>query len=281
MDTTHDRDRPEPVRQNRSLVIFLVVTFAWTWSIELIGRSRLSGPPKLEDIGVLILAASFGPTVGAIVAVISERGMGGLRVLGSRFGPVRGHWRTWVLAGYVLVPSAIVMLLAFSSGHLAQAASQAAGLLLLPLVGFFSIITGPLGEEFGWRGLLLPALLIRMAPWKAAIAVGAIWALWHAPLWTFSDFITDLPAATFVPLYIVSVIAFSLVMTVLHLRAAGSVFLAMFAHAAFNACVLPFEALDDDQLLSAPVAWPFTATIVLTAAAVGIWQRELLVRRAE
>jgi uncharacterized protein len=276
-----NENRPVPVSRLRSLVVFAVVTFVWTWTIEFVGRSQLEQSPKLEDLGVWLLAASFGPTVGAIVAVVSEHGVPGLRRLFRRFGPVRGHWKVWLLAGYILVPAATAMLLAFSGGQLSKAATESLGLLLLPLVGLFSIVVGPLGEEFGWRGLLLPALLQRFVPWKAAIIVGAVWALWHAPLWTFPDFITGLPATTFVPLYVASIVAFSLILTMLYLRSNGSVFLAMLAHGAFNACLLPFEALADDDVMKAPIAWPFTAAVVLTMIAVVVGQRWLLVRRAE
>jgi hypothetical protein len=37
------------------------------------------------------------------------------------------------------------------------------------------------GEEWGWRGFLLPRLL-PLGKWKAYLLVGIIWGLWHAPL---------------------------------------------------------------------------------------------------
>ena len=37
------------------------------------------------------------------------------------------------------------------------------------------------GEEFGWRGYLLPKLM-PLGKWKAYTLVGIIWGLWHAPL---------------------------------------------------------------------------------------------------
>ena len=39
-----------------------------------------------------------------------------------------------------------------------------------------------LGEELGWRGWLLPTLAARTTRLGAALGVGAIWGLWHAPV---------------------------------------------------------------------------------------------------
>ena len=54
-------------------------------------------------------------------------------------------------------------------------------LFLLP-IGF--ILTYPvfLGEEYGWRYFLQPALQERMGKRKAVIVLGLIWGIWHLPI---------------------------------------------------------------------------------------------------
>jgi uncharacterized protein len=264
------------VRRNSSVVVFVVVSFAWTWAIELIARSRVTATPALEDLGPWLIVASFGPTVGALVVAAREYGRSGPRILFSRFGSLRQNWRIWLYASYVLVPVALIALVVFSPGHAGAALGEGALLVFVPIVGLVSILTGPLGEEFGWRGVLLPAMLERVSPLVAAFVVGVVWSLWHAPLWTFSDFNVGLGVATFVPLYIASLIAMSIVMTVLHLRSVGSVFFAMLAHGVLNSVVLPFEALNEKQYLRAQTAWPFTGTIVTTAVVVAYANRSVL-----
>lgn len=39
-----------------------------------------------------------------------------------------------------------------------------------------------IGEEYGWRGYLLPELTREHGPLKAPIIVGLIWAAWHGPV---------------------------------------------------------------------------------------------------
>lgn len=60
--------------------------------------------------------------------------------------------------------------------------------ILLPAIFCSSLVLGPainglfgFGEEFGWRGYLLPKLM-PLGKWKAYVLVGIIWGVWHAPL---------------------------------------------------------------------------------------------------
>lgn len=51
--------------------------------------------------------------------------------------------------------------------------------LILPL--FINLIPG-FGEEFGWRGYMLPRLARRMSPRRAVIVHALIWWAWHLPI---------------------------------------------------------------------------------------------------
>lgn len=54
---------------------------------------------------------------------------------------------------------------------------QLGAILLAPIInGLFTF-----GEEWGWRGYLLPALL-PLGQWPALLISGVIWGLWHAPV---------------------------------------------------------------------------------------------------
>ena len=60
--------------------------------------------------------------------------------------------------------------------------------VILTLLFVISLFAAPFinsiaafGEEWGWRGYLLPRLM-PLGKWKAYLLVGVIWGLWHAPL---------------------------------------------------------------------------------------------------
>ncbi len=48
-------------------------------------------------------------------------------------------------------------------------------------IGLVWPLMASLGEEFGWRGLLLPLWSRDGSFWKPAIGVGLLWGLWHLP----------------------------------------------------------------------------------------------------
>jgi len=51
-----------------------------------------------------------------------------------------------------------------------------------------TLLSGPLGEELGWRGFALMELQKKHAPLKASIIIGFWWGLWHLPIWFTTGF---------------------------------------------------------------------------------------------
>lgn len=52
-----------------------------------------------------------------------------------------------------------------------------------------TLLSGPLGEELGWRGFALIELQKKHTPLKASIIIGFWWGLWHLPIWFTTGFI--------------------------------------------------------------------------------------------
>lgn len=99
-------------------------------------------------------------------------------------------------------------------------------LMLLPVM----VIGGGL-EEIGWRGVLLPQLLSKMHPWKAALLVSLIWGLWHIPLF----FIPGVPQyGTSYAAFLVNLFPISFLLVLLYMRT-RSVLACIFFHALENA----------------------------------------------
>ena len=72
-------------------------------------------------------------------------------------------------------------------------------LLALPI---FTLLMAPLafGEEWGWRGYLLPHLL-PLGQWPAFLIGGVIWGLWHIPVVTAATY-AGVPALLAVGLFV-------------------------------------------------------------------------------
>ena len=56
------------------------------------------------------------------------------------------------------------------------------GMLLLQLAFTIIVFFPAFGEEWGWRGYMMPKLIKLMPKWAAILLGGVIWGLWHAPL---------------------------------------------------------------------------------------------------
>ena len=54
--------------------------------------------------------------------------------------------------------------------------------------GVIQNVSMTLGEEIGWRGLLVPELAKRMSYTRTSLLSGLIWAAWHSPLLLFADY---------------------------------------------------------------------------------------------
>lgn len=120
------------------------------------------------------------------------------------------------------------------------------------------------GEEFGWRGYLL----VRLEPLgrtKAALLVGVIWGLWHAPLIAFDHYVYPGHPVAGVLTMLLYTTSFSVIFAWLRFSS-NSVWPAVLAHAANNAqAQLGYAILTPaDSLLRPPAGLvaliPFLAT---------------------
>jgi membrane protease YdiL (CAAX protease family) len=104
---------------------------------------------------------------------------------------------------------------------------------LLVVLGSFAA----LGEEIGWRGLLVPELAKRTGFTGTALASGVIWAVWHYPLLLHGALQrSDPPPWYAVGCFTLLLVAISFPLAWLRLRS-GSLWPAVLFHATHNAVI--------------------------------------------
>lgn len=168
------------------LALFLAVTFTTTWFFWLIAIA-LGGSPTSSPTAVPYLLGGFGPVFGAIVVRVRRtrrREPVPARTVQFRQG-IRLFWAPplLVLASATVVAGALLADFLGGTG-----VSLTEGKELISTVGgvvpFFAsmLIAGPLAEEPGWRGTAYPRLRASMSRLQAGLLLGAVWAVWHLPL---------------------------------------------------------------------------------------------------
>lgn len=89
------------------------------------------------------------------------------------------------------------------------------------------LVGGPINEEFGWRGFVLPRLQRRFNPLAASIILGVTHVLWHLPL--FFVYITE-PFNQ----YLLKVVLFSIIYTWVYNHTKGSLIPVCLLHSTYN-----------------------------------------------
>ena len=187
----------------KGILTFLAITFGLTCLIEgvlILQGFRISQMPALYG-QFIIAGVMWVPALATVLTVkwVSKENFAGT---GLRLGPLKPY-----LLSALVIPGCFIVIygltwmsglgrpdwkltafrsLLASSG--ADLSAMPAPEILLPLIFLVSLFIGPtingifgFGEEFGWRGYLLPKLM-PLGKLKAYLLIGVIWGLWHAPL---------------------------------------------------------------------------------------------------
>jgi membrane protease YdiL (CAAX protease family) len=195
--------------------------------------------------GTIHWLGSFGPSVAALVVVAITQGRAGLKNLWHRIlaGRLGVGWYLFITLGAFLILLLGLLLYLLLGGVMLLPGEKLGGqLILLPLYYLIVfIIGGPLGEEIGWRGFLLPHFLQNRKPFPASLLVAAIWFGWHMPLFW-------LPGASQVgtPIggFAVFLAAWSVLFTWMHLGTRGSLLAALLLHTSINTFSLVMSETD-------------------------------------
>ena len=217
--------------------LFLLLTFAWAWLLW--GYWVVAMPPGGLVISpafvVAALLGGFAPSLAALAATCWQTGRSGLATL---LRPL-GAWRVAppLLATALLLVPAVTLLSALLQQVVIGPLKWADPALLL--LALLWPLMAALGEEIGWRGLLLPRLSERLGLLPAALLIGLIWGVWHLPAdfvglkgygdWFWLAFFVNGP-------YVLT--AHSVIMAWLWKRTGGSLLVAVLYHFSVTASAI-------------------------------------------
>lgn len=131
------------------------------------------------------LIGAYGPAITAIL-IQSVEDRAGLRPLLRSLIKFKVSTVTYLMA--MLLPIILYLFAYFLALEITKSALQfdlIDGLKDIPIWFLLAIPFGPMGEELGWRGYLLPKLLERNSIVVSTILVGWVWGFWHLASFTF------------------------------------------------------------------------------------------------
>ncbi len=188
----------------KGIISFLLITFGITYLMEgilILSGFRVTLIPAVIGQYTMLIAM----WVPALATFITTRYITKEKISTTllSFGP---SWKPYLVTA-LIIPAVFIItylltwalglgkpdwqltsffeLIASSGVDMSTAPSPS---LILPLLFIISLFAAPFlnsiaafGEEWGWRGYLLPRLM-PLGKWKAYLIVGVVWGLWHAPM---------------------------------------------------------------------------------------------------
>jgi membrane protease YdiL (CAAX protease family) len=236
----------------KTLISFLALTFGLSWvpmSLFILFADQLT--PLLGEMSSshpLFLLAVYAPGIAGIFLVWWHYGLKGLVSFFRRLTLWRAPVQWWLFL--LLGIPAIVYAAAAIKGTMSGPFPFSPWTLVFPAL-VQSLLLGPMGEEFGWRGLALPLLQRRFSPFWASLILGIVWAVWHAPAFAMSG--TPQSAWSFGPFFI-GLVAITVILTPLFNASRGSLLIAILYHLNIMNPIFPDAQPWDSYLLAVTAA---------------------------
>lgn len=177
-------------KEKNYLAVFVFATLIWTW---IAGFMPIIFGIKDESVQDVLFKAFAGPvpSIMGVILVFATYSKEKRRDYFKRCFSIKQMG--------IIVPLAVMMLYAVACGLSVLISTQFFGGTVPEFEGirtiiakpymiflylFFALISGPLNEEFGWRGFALEPLMKKYGFWLGSAILGFIWGIWHLP-WYF------------------------------------------------------------------------------------------------
>ena len=220
--------------QRRSLLAYFILSYGLFWlflalcAVVLLslGFEPAALPSWLSQL--LTILGSWTPTVAAVIVTGMLGGREAIQRLLKRLVqfhlPVRWYLAALIPWGLAFVGAGIYRLSGgAASGGVSLSSGFWGGLF------FFNLLSGPMGEEAGWRGFALPRLLEKYSALSASVILGIAWDFWHLPLWVIGG--STLQYCLF---FSIGIISLSVVMTWIFRKTPNSLVPMAIIHFSYN-----------------------------------------------
>lgn len=239
----------------KALTPFLAITFILTWGLSamlmLFYDQIVAIFGEVSTTNPLYILAVYSPGFAGVFLVLYHYGLKGLGSFFQRLTLWRAPKPWWVFL--ILGIPVIFYTGAAIKGTISEPFPFSPWFQALPALAL-AFLLGPI-EEFGWRGVALPLLQRKFAPFWAGLILGLIWALWHIPAFLMGG--TPQSSWDFLPFF-AGVVALSVLLTPLFNASRGSLLIAVVYH---------FQMMNPLW----PDTQPWDSLLIIIAAGIIVW----------
>ena len=194
----------------KRVLVYILVTFGLTWAYclaviyPLAKGESLTGVPNMTT-RLLVAASMFFPAIGVLLTrLLTKEGFKETWLRPNLKKNLRFYLLAWFGPAVLTFAGCVIYFLIFpenldlsfsyfiatleSTGAPVETLPMPIGLLMIvqcvqalflaPIMNFVTCF----GEEWGWRGYLLPKISKHFSTVPTLLITGIIWGLWHAPL---------------------------------------------------------------------------------------------------
>ena len=224
----------------KEVILFVVLAYGlgWAWSgfflLPYLGdvlTQSTTPTDMLERLGaVTTLPTMLTPMIAALIMRIFVTKEGGKGSLGLLRSPKYYLAALAIPAVFATAVVLIVQLLGLGEFRWSEATWY---VYLMLLVIAVPVTMFTFGEEYGWRGYLLPRLL-PLGEIRASVLLGVIWGVWHLPLLLAGLNYPGVNIFLAIIVFIFATVALSFTYTWFYVASSGSVLVAAVFHASTN-----------------------------------------------
>ena len=185
----------------------------------------------LQPWSLVWFLSIFSPSFSALIVAGIIGGLPEMRRLLQGFTRWRVGLRWYFAAAFLVLGPLAICLIYLALGNRAAGLQPGATPLSLLGIVLFTLFSGPIAEELGWRGFALPRLQSKYTALVSSLVLGLVWCCWHIPLF----FVTGATQMSIpFPIYLVLVLTITIYLTWLYNNTRGSLPITILAHFAYN-----------------------------------------------
>lgn len=258
----------EKIAQKKSLESmwkYVIITYLlfWVMVLGICGTASLVFHASPLTMGILANVTAWSPTFALLFMFKKLRP--GMTIKEFYKDAFSGELKVRL---FILIPVVVcgamlmsVIILAVIQ-HRAFSSYFSLGIYSLPLSVLLSLLSGPTGEESGWRGYLRIELNRKYSFLKGSLLQGLIWTFWHTVLWFVDSDFMDWQMPVYIISNIIVMTSLVIIMNIV-LEKYNNLIYAIWIHLCFN---LPYSFLQADIL------YYIIMSVIFPVVAVLFWQ---------